>query len=154
MSRKILKSYPHLDELNNYSLQVMSLVIKAYPSWGGYAQVGEFKGEKYLEIKIPTPYKPTERDLMITTPNNDLTIYFDWYHAHFGRRFTTPKEAFERAHIFIERILQENFIAAIKMVDGTLAGSGWYTPSTLHEIKEGEVSYTRSWRGTYNRNYE
>jgi hypothetical protein len=154
MSRKILKSYPHLDELNNYSLKVLDLVIKTYPSWGGFAQVGEFKGEKYLEIKIPAPYQPTERDLMITTWNDDLTISFDWFHAHYGRWFKTPKEAFEKAHIFIERILQEDFIVAIKMVDGSWAGSKGYTPSILHEIKEGEVSYIRSWRGTYNRDYE
>ena len=154
MSRKILKSYPHLNELNNYSLKVIDLVTKAYPSWGVYAQVGEFKGEKYLEIKIPAPYKPTERDLVITTWSDDLTVYFDCYHAHFGRFYKTPKEAFEQAHIFIERILQEDFIAAIKMVDGRWTNAMGYTPSTLNEIKEGELSYTRSWCGTYNRNYE
>lgn len=88
MSRKIQKlliAYPHLEELNKYSLKVMRLVEKVYPGWVGYAQVGEFEGQKYLEIKIPAPYKPTSRDLAITTYYDDLTVYFDHYHTHFGR---------------------------------------------------------------------
>jgi hypothetical protein len=157
VSRKIKKfliAYPHLEELNKYSLKVLGLVEKVYPGWIGYAQVGEFEGQKYLEIKIPAPYEPTEHDLMITTLRNDLTVYFDYYHTHFGRWYATPEEAFEQASLYIKMILQEELIVAVKMVDGRQGGAGGYSPDKLAEIKEGEVSYTRSWRGTYNRNYE
>ncbi|HEX2909043.1 MAG TPA: hypothetical protein VHO69_19375 [Phototrophicaceae bacterium] len=104
MSRKILKTYPHLEELDNYALKIMNLVDKTYPAWAGYAQVGEFEGEKFLEIKIPGLYKSTGRELSITTANDDLTVYLNMYHVHFGRFFKTPEEAFEHAKVYIDGI--------------------------------------------------
>jgi hypothetical protein len=154
MRRKILKTYPHLEELDNYALKIMELLMKTYPSWAALAQVGAYKDEKYLEVNVPAPFEPTLRDLIITTSDDDLTVHFDWYHAHFGRWYKTPSEAFDQACIFIDRILREDFIVGIKKVGGKWVSSGGYTPDMLHEIKAGEISYTRSWKGTYNRQFE
>jgi hypothetical protein len=153
--QKLLMAYPHLEELDKYALKVMGLVEKVYPGWVGYAQVEEFEGYKYLEIKVPAPYKPTPRDLIINTYFSDLTVYFDHYHVHFGRWYQTPEEAFEQATICINRILQEDIIVAVKLRDGGMASAGGYTPHTMNEMMEADKwNYTRSWNGTYNRTYE
>jgi hypothetical protein len=111
-----------------------------------------FKNKPHLVVRVPAPYRPSERDLIISTESL-LIVHFDWSHTHFDY-WETPEEVFEHARMFINDILNEKLIVGIKTLDGKPISSRILLAEALDEIQAGAVSYIRSWRGTYNRTYE
>lgn len=153
MSRKFFETYPHLEGLDNFSKFVALKLFLSFPQWVSYASVSQ--RDQSLVVRVPAPVHPVERDLVIFTDGSRITVCFDWFHAHFyqyGQK--TRLDQFTDAKHFIDAILKEEIVVGIKMQAGYWAGSVSYTPEMLKTIEPGEINYTRSWLGTFDRIYE
>jgi hypothetical protein len=152
MSHKLLRTYPILQNCNNWEREVAQYFLRAFPQWDGYLALETFQATRYLVIKIPAPVQPTEHDLGISTSQGRLTVYFDRYHAHFYRsERRADMQAYDQAKAFIHQILDEQVVVCIRMEKDQWRSSMYITPEGLPTaIPADWTGYIRSWRGTYN----
>ena len=149
----IFTAYPQLNYMDKYSKQVAKRLFMKYPQWLPYAAVGHWQDADYLEVAIPAPVRPRERDLLISTYDERITIHFDWYHAHFGGWSGMPPQvAFAEAIYFLERILREEVVAVGIVQDGPGLGWGLFARTAIPTPPPGTTFYIRSWRGTFDTN--
>ncbi|HEX2619622.1 MAG TPA: hypothetical protein VHL11_05725 [Phototrophicaceae bacterium] len=178
MNRKQLVALnPDFRILDRFSLSILRKISVIYPEWIKYATITEFNRTKYLTIHVPAPVDPTDHDLVISVEVEyywRITVHFDGHHAHFympqkavgwqvrnGKRIPkmeyeadAEEQMFETAHLFIEDILHERRVVGIKMQNNRLYSGCNYSSDGLDQIKPGDVTYIRSWLGTYNKRYE
>jgi hypothetical protein len=153
MSRKFFKLFPDAKVCTKWQRRIVQHLLTIYPQWDSYVVVDTYKGEYSLSIKVPAPYHPTERDLMISTFGDRLTVHVDLYHAHFDtNERMTDQEILTEASDFVAQILAEQVVVCVRTE--TLGAAMWLSPDMLATHWPNDwVGYTRSWRGTYNKNY-
>lgn len=139
-----------------FSLRIRDEVLASFPEWGSFAVEETYKGsEPYLVVAVPPPSaSKTDLPLRISTWDEEVTVDFDYYHAHFDR--WNPDEGDDRhksALLFVRAILEEQ-VGAISWWQGDLC-----KVCSQHEPGESlqprfKVAYStvrvRSWRGTLN----
>jgi hypothetical protein len=150
--KSLLKAYPHLRELDNFSLDIATQLWSLRPQWLSYAEIEVWNNDDlYITINIPCPVAICEPDFLIfNTHSYRITVHFDGYHAHF---YHYHESWIEDAIRFMDEIIDEKYIAYGKIdktKDYTIAGL--CLPEKLDEIiVTKNPDYTRSWRGTYNK---
>jgi hypothetical protein len=150
MRRKLVMMNPQLAELPNDSLRVAWLFYKLRPTWIGYAGVGEWKGFFHLKIVIPSPI--SGRSLMIyENEANGPTVWFGGWHRH-TYPYDGIKPAVQRAVDIAELIMAEGLVVACTE-SREFHRMGSYLPEDIAKIPVGELVYTCSWAGTYDRQY-
>jgi hypothetical protein len=154
MSRKFLKLYPELSDLDKFSRRFAERLFNVFPHWVACAHV-EDKGQ-FLIVEVSAPVAPSERDLTVSTDAWRITIGFDVHHVHVYRfSQLTDSECIARGIEFVHSILAENLIAGVRVnKEGRETYSKFYSPDMLSGIQPGDVSYTCSWLGTYSRSYK
>lgn len=92
-------------------------------------------------------------ELEISSENEEVTLFYDRWHAHFGFWGDQPDEAgFQEALDSLDEILQERVAITVAMVADEWRGSHTWRPGEpLPEPPLGGMVYIRSWRGTFNR---
>jgi hypothetical protein len=154
--RKLLKAYPELAKIDLYSKNVAALFYKSRPHWLGYAAPEEYKGRIFLKIAIPMPNNPDDKGLIINTDSHRVTVFFYGYHAHFGGwRGMTAQDAFDGAMKYVDKLRREEYVVGCWVDEeyGVVSGRCYLTED-IETVQPGEISYIRSWLGTYDRNYE
>ncbi len=155
MAKRIYTEHPELKRLDKYSKKIAQKVYNMHPEWLLHSRVESHDDECFLAIYLQAPIHSSERDMIILTYGQKITVHFDLYHGHFGVfQETTIDEAFQEAVTFIEGIFREDIIVAIKMENGTWKGSSLLLATDVDTVQPSEVTYTRSWLGTYKQNYE
>ena len=128
------------------------LFLETYPNWHDYVSPDpHYSGA--LVIKVPAPVPTTGRALSIYTYNEELTVEFDRYHNHIGWAEQSDQEVFDEGKEFINSILNEELIVGVKMISGQWQESNVYTREEAANLRRGDVSYTCSWRGTFDKQY-
>ena len=158
MSRKFSTEHPELTGISKEDRQMVERFLKVYPAWEGYLKPGVPEHYIYWKLIVPSPVAPGKRDLRIHSDNHSrLTIYFDLYHVHFGYSI---EEAFERAHSYIDAILNEEIIIAItwnqhmqQYVDARNISADKINDPSFLTFMNMINGYTCSWHGTYDRVY-
>ncbi len=79
------KSVLHHPDLDLASRSIGKRTLARFPTWARYAHVkrAEGKEKSHLEFIIPCPNPVVEQDLMLSTEQHQLTLYFDTSHEHF-----------------------------------------------------------------------
>ena len=150
--RSLFKSYPHLKPMDKYAKKVAQRLFKKYPLWLPYARIEEHDDQHYLVVAVEAPVNPSKQDLLISTYNHEITICFDRHHVHFDRFQTEVFEsAVQNAMNHISKILLEEYIVGVLIEDGKYKMARLYTPQTIERIKPNEISYMRSWLGTFDK---
>ncbi|MEP7285416.1 MAG: hypothetical protein ABI947_06580 [Chloroflexota bacterium] len=81
--------------------------LTAYPQWESYlGMVTDNYDRCFLNIKIPAPVNPTERDLIIASNGSSLVVHFDWHHTHFYGSERYLDEGDIRNEVVIEQLRQ------------------------------------------------
>lgn len=60
-----------------------ALILGEFPDWKDYAGIDEYNGEIYFNVVLPSPSKNIENPLRVYTYQDEITVSFDAYHAHF-----------------------------------------------------------------------
>lgn len=81
MGRSLFIAYPQLQSIDKYSKQIAKRLFRKYPQWLPYASVVQGEDSVHLEVAVPAPVRPRERDLLISTGAEQITIHFDRCHA-------------------------------------------------------------------------
>jgi len=158
----------NLDDMSKIHAEMF---LKAYPEWEEYFSAkphGEdslLEGEDFLLIRVPSPATATGRELVIEG-SVEISIYFDLFHTHImGIVGDSDEDYFNRAKQLIDSIINEEIIFGVILSDGKWAGTTIYKREESADIRivsdpkrpnwgedfPREVSYTCSWRGTYDK---
>ena len=142
--------------MSPFSARIREELLSTFPEWSQYAHEETYEGSTpYLVVTVPSPPEAnTELPLRISTWDEEVTVDFDYYHAHFDR--WNPEQHDNRhqsALLFVRSILAEK-IGAASWWQGALC-------KLCSQIEAGEslepafkVLYSkvrvRSWHGTLN----
>lgn len=160
MARKLTKTYPKLIGLSKFHLDVAREIDKIRPAWLGYARIGEWHGEEYMEICVPSSSK--DKKLLIKTSNHEITICFDRWHGHY---FVNDgiQNAVKRVFEGIQALMDEDWIVVVQARQMRVRPDrnqfkeqisfGVYTSEQIAEIPVSDLVYTCSWNDTYDKVY-
>ncbi len=136
--------------LNEYSRRAAQLLFTAYPAWRACARAkadaGSPEGGNALVIEIPSPAR-SERKLQICTCNQEVTVSFDRYHEHFT--WDDASDAVDEAKTFIDALIDERTVVGVAMDGAKWLGSRTFSREELSAGLPPDITYVRSWRGTY-----
>ena len=144
--------------MDNFSVNASEVLFSEFPKWRGLARVERADdGAEFLIIEVAAPPEADAAfGLVIDTANEEITVGFDHYHAHFdsfvgdGEHFGT-KAALE----FIKQILSERVAVVSWWSDETWRGSAQTEAGKAPSVPTWTAGGTnrvrvRSWRGTLN----
>jgi hypothetical protein len=144
--------------LDPYSLEIRNALLARFPEWLAYCREEPGpEGESSLIIDVPPPPESgAARGLRITTEDEEITVGFDSYHAHYDVLGPCDDPAEPTALDFIEGLLSER-IAVVSWWHG----ERWLSSAQLHAGELLELprwvdasaqveARVRSWRGTQN----
>ncbi|CAG0928111.1 hypothetical protein TFLX_00748 [Thermoflexales bacterium] len=138
--------------LDAISRQILGLFVNAYPDWEQHVALEpDDSSVAFIELSSPGPLK---LPLFVTFADEEVTIVFDKYHRHFGWAGQSPNEIFVDAQSFLERFFREEVLVGIRMEGDIWQESLTLTPKDLDVQPPFDVTYTRSWCGTYDRNWD
>jgi hypothetical protein len=151
MSKQLYVAYPELKELDKYARTIAERLFKTYPQWLNYMRIDPT--DQALVVELPPPVEAARGGLVIRTHNREVLVQFD---KHPVRLATSgaPDHDFDAAIAFIDGLLCEDIVVGVKVANGERQDSRSYRVNEISGIAPGDVSYTRSWLGTYNRSYE
>jgi hypothetical protein len=143
-----------LEALDEFSRQFLEWLCQRRPELAEVAEVDEnwTSALKPLVIRLHPPQADLPQ-LEISSENDEVSLFYDRWHAHFAFFADQPDEkGFQEALDCLDEILQERVAIAISMVGDEWRGSGTWPPGeSLPEPPTGGRVYIRSWRGTFNR---
>ena len=119
-NREVL-SFDKMDQLSQAFGRALFL---AFPRWERLAQnvEDEKTGVHYFEVDIPQ--EGSDRQLHLSTEDNEITIAFDDWHTHVGPFLgTSIAESVENAMTIIEGFVTEQTVVKISRRDGVWIGS-------------------------------
>jgi len=150
-----------LDEkqLDDHSQSFAQALFSAHPSWWNSARMEKSSGGNQMILVVtvePPESSKGDHPLIIDTDNEEITVGFDAYHAHFDWP-NDPNEEYGNALRFVEAITEER-VAVVSL----WAGERWAMSTTL-DVSSGETALNnipegatlkkiRSWNGRYSRN--
>ena len=133
--------------LNEFSAQFARRLLLAHPEWQGFARDSEIESGA-VEYCVPRPHGD-DSPLVVSTDGDQVTVEFDYMHKHFGWSDVPDDRAFDEALAFIEDILEERVVVGVVMNGDQWVGSSLLEPGEWPEKQPHEMSYLRSWLGTY-----
>jgi hypothetical protein len=138
-----------------FSLQVRQEILCSFPEWEPFAVEERWKeSEPYLLVTIQAPATAGALPLRISTWDDEVTVDFDHYHAHFDYWLPKPSEPEELAALpFVQALLREEVTVASWWLESAFKASSQRAPGEDLKaplgIKHSRVR-VRSWRGTHN----
>ena len=98
------------NKLNKFSRDIYNLLIACYPDWIELINNDPYH-DSALYLKIPSPLNNTNV-LEIDTLNDEITVGFGSYHEHFGWSGVSNEEAFQKARVMVDNIINDTLIVA------------------------------------------
>ncbi len=141
-----------LAALNPYSQDAAQVLFAAFPNLKAYARVDDLEevtpGSLLIEIPPDNPH--TSDNLVITTDDDEISYYWDLWHDHLETHEIVP---------FLRELFAEDLAILVRLREGKWLGSSLdRRQEILIEFDEeqrtqaaGFSVYTRSWKGTYDR---
>lgn len=152
MAKRLFIKFPKLKQLDKFSKKVAQRIFNTHRDWLLNNKIHDYKEEHFLEIHLHSPIRPTERDLIIYIEGGRSTVCFDWYHRHFAMYENLSfDDMFKSAMQFVNALYHEEIIVGIQMIDGQARGGVALSPQTLQRDLPFQVTYIRSWLGTYDK---
>jgi hypothetical protein len=133
--------------LNTFSAQFVERLRLAHPEWQAFGRESEFEVGA-VEYRVPRPHGG-EPPLVICTVGDEVTVEFDRVHKHFGWSDVPDEKAYDEALAFIDDILAERVVIGVVMDADRWVSSFLLEPGEWPEKQPHELSYLRSWLGTY-----
>lgn len=151
-----------LATLHPYARRFTEALLRRFPSWGTYVQVGcEDHGPNNALVKVPSPADPT---LFICVDDEDAEIFWDrWhFHAEDAESDDTWRADWPETFRTLEDVLAERIVIAVAM-----QGDDWKCSSDLPaDDEDGSLDfitdphlrgvdrcYALSWTGRKNRTW-
>jgi hypothetical protein len=151
-------------QLNAYSKQVALELFAEYPEWESLFESKSNTGSGYFRLVVPSPNRAHLGELGLTTEYNDeVTIHFHNYHAHFESLRPSQTEKGDalgliRKLVTEELVLVEYGYFGVDFIEDGWQGSQLVAPTG---IPTGNFEYyysskirVVSWRGTYDREWD
>jgi hypothetical protein len=151
MSRQLYVAYPELKDLDKYARAIAERLFKMYPQWLEHMRIDP--ADKALVVELPPPVEAARGGLSIRTRDREVLVPPDQHQLRLASTGTADQD-FETAITFVDGLLCEDIIVAVKLAGSERSASRSLRAADLATIGAGDVSYIRSWRGTYNRSYE
>ena len=101
--------------MSPFSTRIREELLATFPVWESFAALETYKeSHPYLVVTVPAPLEARiDFPLRISTWDEEVTVDFDHYHAHFDH--WSPEEGDGRhksALLFIKAVLEESVAAA------------------------------------------
>ncbi len=142
--------------MSPFSLQVREEILATFPEWEQYATEETWKdSDPYLVVTVPAPRNAdTDLPLRISTGDEEVTVDFDYYHAHFERWAHQPGDTrHHSAQLYVQELLAETFAVAswwqenhCKVCGQVELGASLKPPMNIVYTRV----RVRSWNGTHN----
>ncbi len=142
----------NVTRLDEYSRFVAQWFFETYPEWQQYA-TNDPDHEGALLVEIPSPTGSSDGQLIICTAHGEITLYFEWSFRHIGWAEQTDEDVLGDAKGFIDDLINERLLIAVKRVGSKWEYSQFLAAEELDQLDREEFSYLRSWRGTYDRSW-
>jgi hypothetical protein len=128
-------------KLNKFSRYVYRRLCDAYPSWINKIR-NDPEHEGTLILRVPSPGS-AQHELIVDTLDGEITVYFGYYHEHFGWSDVPDPdaEAFSNARDAIDAIVEEKLLFAWIVNDGTWEGTETLAPSEIDSFKAKHTRY-------------
>jgi hypothetical protein len=142
--------------MSPFSLRIREEVLISFPEWAPYVAEETWKNSPpYLVVTVPPPTDAdTEQPLRISTWDEEVTVDFDYYHAHFDRWTAKPGDTrHQSALMYVQDLLAERLAVASWWQDShckvcaQMQPGGSLKPSINIGYNRIRV---RSWNGTHN----
>jgi hypothetical protein len=142
--------------MDDYSLAVAKELFAAFPQWQALARTEPADdGGSFLTLEVAPPKQANvEYPLMIQTENREITVGFDYSHAHFDQWADDGTDAgIDTAEHFVRQIIEEQIAVFSWWLDEQWRGSSYLEAGTAPKVPSWSTSNrirVRSWRGTFN----
>jgi hypothetical protein len=134
-------------QLNKLSAAFADRFFSVYPEWELFATKLD---EGMFEVFVPQA--GTDRQLWVSTQDNELTIGFDHWHEHLGAFLgLSDADAIEQTMEGVRSIVQEDLVVLISFRGGKWVKSTKRKPFEPLVIEPGGTTHVYSWRGTHDR---
>jgi hypothetical protein len=132
------------------SQRILELFVKTYPEWESCVALDtEDPSVAFIEVASS---RSVGAPLIVSFADGEITFMFDKYHKHFGWAEQTPEEVVADAKSFIDKFLKEEILVGVRMEGDDWQSSLTLTPDDINTQMPSDVTYTRSWLGTYDHN--
>ncbi len=152
------------DQLDAYSRQVATELFAEYPEWEKLLEVDVKGDQAFFKVVVQSPNKINSGELGITTEyNNEITIYFFGYHAHFISLRPSAAERGDALRLIRDFMDEELVLAKYGTFGIELISDGWRAGTLVHPSNVPDKNYefyyasqirVLSWRGTYDREFD
>lgn len=139
--------------MNQFSRTVAREVFRAFPELKRFESVAEDDGEVTLYVEVDAPSGNAKQPLRVYTRNDEITVSFDAYHAHY---FEFDSGDGDDAHTLLSQILSDEYAVVSYWRDEQWCGSTVLDKQNL-PLDNAEYPYAnriefRSWRGGLDQN--
>jgi hypothetical protein len=142
--------------LSPFSVRIREEVLAAFPEWQAFSLEETYKGSTpYLIVTVlPPPEAQTDLPLRISTWDEEISVDFDYYHAHFDRWIPEKNDdRHKSALLFVRSVLEEKVAAASWWQEELCKLCAQLEPGATLQPPF-NISYSRvrvrSWRGSLN----
>lgn len=146
-------------ELSEYSKEISAQILVEYPEWEEYSGTDEYNGEVYFLIEVMPPSNNVENPMRVYTYQDELTVSFDAYHAHFYEFVEEdPAMKDDDASTFIKKIVNDSHAVVSYWHDEQWCGSTLLRkeefPTDNEEYPYANIIKFRSWSGKLDKEIE
>jgi hypothetical protein len=150
--------------LDAYSRQVATELFDEYPAWERFLEIEAEGEENSFRVVIQSPNKVHAGELEVTTKyNNEITVFFYGYHAHFTSLRPSAEERGDalrliRSFLTEELVMVEYGYFGIELIPDGWKGSTLVPPSNVpdanYEHHYASKIRVLSWQGTYDQEFD
>jgi hypothetical protein len=137
------------DKINVFDRRVAKAVFEAFPDWSSLATVEESNGEYAFVLSVAPPLNNVTYPLRIATFDGEVTVSFEYCHAHFN---DFSKGTDYDALTFTKQIISGDYAAVSYWRDHLWFGSQFLDanslPTSNEEFPHANRIHIRSWTGT------
>ena len=137
--------------MDDFSEKIANKFRSQFPQWAEYCEEVDHDGTSIFAVKIPCPNGKGNAVLELDTFNDEVTVYFDSYHAHFDN--FGKNDAYEGAVVLVQKIISNEYVIVSYWRDSQWCGSEFIAVSNAPMGNE-EYPYANlvkiiSWFGNY-----
>ncbi|MBS1209978.1 MAG: hypothetical protein H6R19_2376 [Proteobacteria bacterium] len=135
-----------IESLGLFDRKVAEELFAVHPEWQAFARAEDDCGENALIVSLRAPNPRIKEPLVITTEEQEVSVFFDMYHMHFN-------ELNDGALSLAEKITSDQYSIVSFWRDAQCCGAGLYAnsniPSSNDEHPYANRIVIRSWSGEH-----
>jgi hypothetical protein len=145
-------AYDRMDELSREFGRELFL---AFPDWERLAKDSKDEKTGAYHLDVDIPQEGSDRQLRLSTADDEITISFDRWHTHVGPFLQiSSAEAVATAIYMIEAFVAEETIVTVSWREGLWIGSGCPYVAAPGKLEPHTTTQVFSWHGTYDQTIE